>query len=249
MLGIRLSLALFLYAVITLAQGYNPDMVLVEGGEFRMGWNNGGADEKPVHTVLLDDFYIGKYEVTQHEWKLVMGSDSISCYIAGCDSCPVERVSWFNVQQFISKLNAQTNLDYRLPTEAEWEYAARGGIHSRSFKYSGSNEDNRVAWNVGTSNSTSHAVGKKKPNELGLYDMSGNVFEWCSDWYSSGWYAESAVNNPTGPPEGLYRVIRGGSWYYDSSGLRVTDRDSANPLYRYGYIGFRLCRSASSDKK
>jgi formylglycine-generating enzyme required for sulfatase activity len=224
-----------------------PDMVFVPGGKFKMGCNIGGSDESPVHEVVLDDFYIGRYEVTQHQWRMIMDQDTNKCYFDGCDSCPVERVSWYNVMEFIQKLNEKTKMNYRLPTEAEWEYAARGGSRSKGYKYSGSNSDVSVAWKVGISAGRTHPIGRKKPNELGIYDMSGNVFEWCADWYSSTWYQVSPRSNPAGPAEGTYRVIRGGSWFYDHAGLRVTDRESANPTYRYGYVGFRLCRSASTS--
>ncbi len=229
-----------------LATGLRIEMVYVPGGKFKMGCNIGGSDESPVHEVVLDDFYIGKYEVTQHQWRMIMDQDTNKCYFEGCDSCPVERVSWYNVMEFIEKLNEKTQMNYRLPTEGEWEYAARGGPISKGYKYSGSNNDVSVAWKVGISSAKTHPIGRKKPNELGIYDMSGNVFEWCADWYSSTWYQVSPDSNPGGPAEGTYRVIRGGSWFYDYAGLRVADRESANPTYRYGYVGFRLCRSASA---
>ena len=231
------------------AQDPGPEMVFVQGGKFKMGSSIGGEDERPVHEVVLDDFYIGKYEVTQRDWRQIMPADSNKSYFEGCDNCPVEHVSWNNVLAFIAKLNEMTSMNYRLPTEAEWEFAARGATGSKGYKYSGSNTDSNVAWKVGTSGMITHPVGRKKPNELGIYDMSGNVFEWCADWYSSDWYKESAQDNPTGPDEGLYRVIRGGSWFYDQAGLRVTDRESANPSYRYGYVGFRLCRSAKNKPR
>lgn len=240
-----ISCLIFLSGQMILAQEINPDMVFVQGGKFKMGSAIGGEDERPVHEVEVDDYYIGKYEVTQLQWRLVMPLDTNKCYFEGCDSCPVERVSWYNVQEFIAKLNEKTNMNYRMPSEAEWEYAARGGSLSKGYKYSGSNSDISVAWKVGISGMKTHPTGHKKPNELGVYDMSGNVFEWCADWYSSSWYAVSPNKNPVGPPEGISRVIRGGSWFYDYAGLRVTDRESANPTYRYGYVGFRLCRSAS----
>jgi formylglycine-generating enzyme len=229
------------------AQNPNPEMVFIQGGKFKMGYNKGGEDERPVHEVVLDDFYIGKYEVTQQEWRQIMPTDSTKRYFNGCDRCPVEHVSWHNALEFIAKLNEKTGMNFRLPTEAEWEFAARGGTASKGSKYSGSNTDTVVAWKVGTSGMTTHPAGLKKPNELGIYDMSGNVFEWCSDWYSPSWYQVSTADNPVGPAEGDFRVIRGGSWFYDFSGLRTTDRESANPAYRYGYIGFRLCRSANNE--
>jgi len=226
------------------AQSEFPEMVLIHGGTFKMGSKAGGNDERPIHMVSLSDFYIGRFEVTQKQWRMVMTEDTNRCYFNGCDSCPVERVSWYNVNEYIERLNKQTGLNFRLPTEAEWEYAARGGAESKGYKYSGSNNELSVAWKVGTSDMKTHPVGRKKPNELGLYDMSGNVYEWCSDWYSPGWYSVSSGHNPAGPVNGTFKVIRGGSWFYDYAGLRVTDRESANPSYRYGYVGFRLCRPA-----
>lgn len=231
------------------AQESFPAMVFVCGGVFKMGSVMWSADERPVHEVAVDDFYIGKFEVTQNEWKTIMPLDTNKRYFEGCDSCPVERISWYNVQEFLSRLNLQTCMNYRLPTEAEWEYAARGGSFSKGYKYSGSDDDAFVAWKVGNSEAMTHPVGLKKPNELGVYDMSGNVYEWCYDWYAPGWYEVSARDNPDGPPDGEHRVIRGGSWFHDYSGLRVNDRESANPAFRYGYIGFRLCRSAGNDER
>jgi formylglycine-generating enzyme required for sulfatase activity len=216
-------------------------MVLVQGGSFKMGSNQGGSDEMPVHTVFLDDFYIGKYEVTQAEWYKIMPKDPSDRYFAGCDSCPVERVTWSHVQEFIEILNTRTGMNYRLPTEAEWEYAAKGGKMSKGFKYSGSNRYDSVAWTDGNSGNRAHPPGRKKPNELGICDMSGNVYEWCSDWYSPSYYKISPKENPAGPVDGEKRVIRGGSWFFDRSGIRVTEREGANPDFRYGYIGFRLC--------
>ncbi|HDP98542.1 MAG TPA: hypothetical protein ENN22_05075, partial [bacterium] len=155
------------------------DMVFVAGGTFMMG-SNEYDNEKPIHKVYVDDFYIGKYEVTQKQWFEIMGSNPSR--FKG-DNLPVERVSWNDVQEFIRKLNAKTGGNFRLPTEAEREYASRGGSRSAHFKYSGSNNVDNVAWYDNNSGRKTHPVGTKQPNELGLYDMSGNVWEWCSDWY------------------------------------------------------------------
>lgn len=225
-----------------------PEMIFVAGGSFDMGSNLGAVDEKPVHQVTLDDFYIGKYEVTQKQWRELMGIGTTENYFPGCDSCPVERVTWYNVNEYIKRLNNKTGMNFRLPTEAEWEFAARGGRFSKGFKFSGSDNLDSIAWRDGNSNVRTHPVGQKKPNELGIYDMCGNVWEWCSDFYSADYYQKSPVKNPRGPEEGSYRVIRGGSWFHDSKGLRVNSRDSGNPVYYYGYIGFRLCRSAEGKK-
>jgi formylglycine-generating enzyme required for sulfatase activity len=155
---------------------------------------------------------------------------------------PVETVSWDDVQEFIRKLNATTGKKYRLPTEAEWEYAARGGVQSRGYKYSGSNAVGDVAWYDGNSGSATHPVGQKSPNELGLYDMNGNLYEWCSDWF--GAYGSSSQTNPAGPSSGSYRVLRGGSWYYGAQSVRVPYRGSSTPGYRYADLGFRLASSS-----
>lgn len=161
-----------------------PETVLVTGGSYKMGQGSLVESERPAHTVNLASFYIGKYEVTQREYASVMGAGGMENFFPGCDSCPVERVSWFHVQDYLKRLNELTGMHFRLPTEAEWEYAARGGAHSKGYKYSGSNAPQSVGWTVGFSNSKTHPVGQKKPNELGIYDMTGNVFEWCSDYYS-----------------------------------------------------------------
>lgn len=219
-------------------------MVFVEGGSFKMGSNQGGKDERPVHEVFLNSFYIGKYEVTQKEWRELMPEDTNKSFFNGCDNCPVERVTWYGVQEFIGRLNEKTGMKFRLPTEAEWEFAARGGRMSRGFKYSGSNNLDKVAWKDGNSGNSTHPVGTKFPNELGIFDLSGNVCEWCNDWYSPTYYEVSPEQNPQGPLSGIQRVIRGGSWFFDHSGLRTTERAGGNPDFRYGYVGFRLCRLA-----
>ena len=212
-----------------------PEMVYVEGGKFQMGSSSGDSNEQPVHSVTLSSFNIGKYEVTQAQWKAVMGSNPPSLF-SGCDNCPVEPVSWNDVQEFIRKLNAQTGKNYRLPTEAEWEYAARGGKQSRGYTYSGSNDLGSVAWYYANSGSKTHAVGDKQANELGIYDMSGNVEEWCSDWYGN--YSSYNETNPTGASSGQFRVLRGGSW--GAYPCRTVLRDWLNPDSYSVIIGFRL---------
>ena len=212
------------------------NMVFVEGGTFQMGSNDSEAhsDEKPVHSVTLNDYYIGETEVTQELWEAVMGSNPS---VFKGSKKPVEMVSWNNCQEFIMKLNRLTGRDFRLPTEAEWEYAARGGNKSQGYKYSGSNTIDDVAWYDENSLST-HPVGTKAPNELGLYDMSGNVWEWCSDWY--GDYSSSSQTNPTGSSSGSGRVLRGGSWCRDAQCCRVAFRDNNALGLRFDYNGFRL---------
>jgi TonB family protein len=221
----------------------NHEMVFVEGGTFQMGSETGEADERPVHSVTLSSFKIGKFEVTQAQWKAVMGNNPSD--FKGCDDCPVETVSWYDVHDFILKLNAKTGMNYRLPTEAEWEYAARGGKSSKGYTYSGSNDLNAVAWNRENSGSKTHSVGGNHANELGVCDMTGNVWEWCSDWY--GLYNSYSETNPTGASSGQYRVLRGGSWYYSAISCHTAFRNRFFPgLSNYDY-GFRLVLPAEDE--
>ena len=218
-----------------------PEMVAVTGGTFKMGNESGFANEKPEHSVTLANFSIGKYEVTQKQWHAVMGS--YAGKHENCDECPVEFVSWNEVQEFITKLNKKTGKTYRLPTEAEWEFAARGGTRSVNADYSGSFAIDEVGWAEENSGGITHAVGTKKSNELGLFDMSGNVWEWCADWYEKTTYASSPTDNPKGPDNGTKKVFRGGG--YNESGknsCRNTYRNACEPDVRREYIGFRLCR-------
>lgn len=228
-----------------------PEMVYVQGGTFLMGCTaeqgTCDGDESPNHLVTVSDFYIGKYEVTQAQWRAVMGTsirqqrdkgDSGWPIRGEGDNYPMYYVSWDEVQEFISRLNTLTGKRYRLPTEAEWEYAARGGNKSGNYRYSGSNFLEQVAWFSSNSGDSTHPVGTKSPNELGIYDMSGNVWEWCYDWY--GGYGSASQNNPTGPASGSNRVGRGGSWYCGSSICRVANRDFSTPSNRGNILGFRL---------
>ena len=205
-----------------------------------MGSNDSEAedDEQPVHSVTLNDYYIGETEVTQQLWHTVMGSNP--SYFTGDSQRPVDGVSWEDCQTFIRKLNALTGKDFRLPTEAEWEYAARGGNKSRGYKYSGSNTLSDVAWYYNNASGTTHPVKQKRSNELGLYDMSGNVYEWCQDWLDSDYYSQSPSYNPAGPDSGSNRVNRGGSWGCDALGNRVAFRDNIIPVNRYRALGLRL---------
>ncbi len=200
--------------------GVSFKMCFVEGGTFFMGSNDNEAEdkEKPVHRVTLSDYYIGETVVTQALWKAVMGkvkflwlfeTDDNPSYFKG-DNLPVEQVSWYDCQKFISKLNSMTGMNFRLPTEAEWEFAARGGIYSLYTKFSGSNNIDDVAWYYYNSGHKTHPVGTKQANELGIYDMTGNVWEQCSDRY--GRYSSSSQTNPTGPNTGSSPVYRGGGW-------------------------------------
>jgi formylglycine-generating enzyme required for sulfatase activity len=219
--------------------GVTFEMVAVKGGTFTMGCTSEQSDcdddEKPTHSVTLSDYYIGKFEVTQELWQAVMGNNP--SYFKGANY-PVEQVSWNDIQEFIKKLNQKTGANFRLPTEAEWEYAARGGNKSNGYKYSGSNNIDNVAWYKSNSGSKTHPVGQKTPNELGIYDMSGNVWEWCQDWYGN--YSSSSQTNPKGPSSGSDRVLRGGSWGSGARYCRVSYRDADNPDSRGSYCGFRL---------
>lgn len=220
--------------------GVQFTMVAVEGGTFTMGatseqGSDADNDEKPAHEVTLSDYYIGQTEVTQALWEAVMGSNPSG---SKGDNLPVEKVSWDDCQEFIQKLNKLTGKQFRLPTEAEWEYAARGGRKSRGYKYAGSNDIGSVAWYDGNSGKETHAVATKQANELGIYDMSGNVWEWCSDWY--GDYQSSSQSDPQGPSSGFGRVRRGGSCYFDAGICRVSCRAYSTPDSRGTLLGLRL---------
>ena len=225
---------------IPVKDGISIDMVRVEAGTFTMGatpeMEEPGNNEKPAHQVTLtNDYYIGKYEVTQALWKAVMGKNPSR--FKG-DNLPVEYVSWDDCQEFISKLNRIAGKKFRLPTEAEWEYAARGGKYSRGYQYSGSNNLSDVAWYKDNSGSKTHAVGSKQANELGIYDMSGNVFEWCQDWEGS--YSGASQVNPIGANSGAYRVFRGGGWIYKAYGCRLSCRACSTPDLCDDFVGVRL---------
>ena len=209
-----------------------PGMVFVEGGTYQMG-SNSESDEKPIHTVTVSSFYMDKTEVTQAEYRKVMGKNPSK--FSGCDDCPVENVSWHDANEYAKKVGK------RLPTEAEWEYAARGGNKSKGYSYSGSNDLDAVGWYDNNSSGKTHPVAQKQPNELGLYDMSGNVWEWCSDRY--GDYSSSSQTDPQGSNSGEYRVLRGGSWGSLDGSCRVANRNGSDPGSRYYDLGFRLVLS------
>lgn len=238
--------------------GVSFNMIRVEGGTFTMGatseqGSDAEYDEKPAHQVTLSSYHIGETEVTQSLWEAVMGSNPID--FKGADH-PVEHVSWDDCQTFINKLNAITGKTFRLPTEAEWEYAARGGNRSKGYKYSGSNTMDEVGWYYENSGNSrldetnwnysklksngccTHPVKQKKANELGIYDMSGNVWEWCQDWY--GDYSSSSQTNPAGPSSGSIRVLRGGSWPLLAWSCRVSLRFKYTPDSRDISLGLRL---------
>ena len=210
-------------------------MVYVAGGTFQMGSNSGDSDEKPVHTVTVSSFYMDATEVTQAEYRKVMGKNPSR--FSGCDDCPVEQVRWHDANEYAKKVGK------RLPTEAEWEYAARGGNKSKGYTYSGSSGIDAVGWYNNNSGGKTHPVAQKQPNELGLYDMSGNVYEWCSDWYGEESYSSSPQNNPQGPNSGSRRVLRGGGWSSIGNICRVAYRGRFNPDYRSNVLGFRLVLS------
>ena len=226
---------------IFIAHNVMIEMVRVEGGTFTMGAtaeqaSDAFSDELPTHKVTLSPFLIGKYEVSQTLWLAVMGENpSVNTGI----NLPVDNVTWNECQTFITKLDELTGKNFRLLTEAEWEYAARGGNKSKGYKYSGSNNLGDVAWYIDNSNNTSHAMGTKAPNELGIYDMTGNVMEWVSDWKGS--YSSGAQTNPTGPDSGTYRVNRGGSYGNVERLSRITNRNSIDPNMSSKTMGLRLC--------
>ena len=236
-------------------KGVSFKMVLVEGGTFTMGATAEQGSvvlnhEKPAHEVTLDNFMIGQTEVTQALWVAVMGSNP--SWFKGNSNRPVEQVSWTACQTFITRLNALTGEHFRLPTEAEWEYAAHGGKLSKGYTYAGSNSIREVAWYYDNTyalggdnyNYGTHAVATKAPNELGLYDMSGNVWEWCSDFYGSTYYSSSPSANPLGPDTGTgqRRVGRGGGWAFDAQFCRVSCR-ACTPAYWRTALGLRLALS------
>lgn len=247
------------FRVIRKAYGQCPgNMVLVAGGTFPMGSKEGSSGEIPQHKITLTGYYIGKYEVTQAEWLEVMGYNPSSFPGA---ACPVENVSWFDAVEYCNKRSRLeglipcyagrgnnitcnfTNNGYRLPTEAEWEYACRGGCKSHGFEFSGSNNTDEVGWDNKTGRQ-SQPVGEKKANELGIFDMSGNVAEWCWDWYEPGYYRSSPPLNPQGPAQGMRRVVRGGCFFFPEERLRCTAREKFLPLKRTLICGFRVVRTA-----
>ncbi|MBI5750493.1 MAG: formylglycine-generating enzyme family protein [Nitrospinae bacterium] len=238
------------------------EFVFVKGGCYQMGdtFGDGDDDEKPVHEVCVDGFYIGKYEVTQAQWRTIMLYNNPSTF-KNCDTCPVEQVSWDDVQEFITRLNRNSKVQatslnqqkgnspfgkggqggFRLPTEAEWEYAARSG--GKKEKYSGGNNIGSVTWYDNNSGGKTHPVGQKEANGLGLYDMSGNILEWVQDWYDKNYYRNSPKNNPGGASSGRSRVLRGGSWDIVERYARTTHRLWDYPVNSIRNYGFRVVRT------
>jgi formylglycine-generating enzyme required for sulfatase activity len=237
--------------------GVSANMVLVEWGSFQMGSESGDTNEKPVHKVSVRSFLMSKYEINQWDWNLLMESNPSQ--FKG-DTLPVENVTWYEAVEFCNMLSLQEGLTpaykvtkkavtcdfnangYRLPTEAEWEYAAKGGNKDYLvFRYSGGDKLDEVAWHYGNSGNKTHPVGTKAPNSLGIYDMSGNVWEWCWDLFGS--YSSRDQADPKGPSRGATRVRRGGAWYFGGPFLRSSVRGDFLPGNRSSYLGFRVCRS------
>lgn len=242
------------------AQSTNPpDMIFVKGGTFKMGSNDGYADEAPVHSVTLSDFYIGKYEVTVAQYRQFCNATKHSfpsepnkdwydehenaVQWQWIDTYPIVNISYYDAVAYCQWLSELTGENYTLPTEAQWEYAAKGGNKSKNYKFAGSNDIDEVAWYDETTRERGpRSVGKLKPNELGIYDMSGNAWEWCSDNWGN--YSEKAQKDPTGPPPSGFKVVRGGSWYYVDDMSKLTSRDGPKPGKPNFYYGFRVVKSA-----
>ena len=251
------------------------DLVYVRGGSFEMGSEKGESDEKPMHTITLSNYFIGKYEVTVGQFRKFIGATGYktSADINGGsylwngsqwklqpginweydamgfkrpeteENHPVIHVSWTDALEYTKWLSSVTGKAFRLPTEAEWEFAARGGMSSNGYTFAGSNDINQVAWSLDNKSNQTFPVGKKQPNELGIYDMTGNVWEWCNDWYDADYYAKSPSTNPQGAKSGLFKVIRGGSWGGLSNFNRVTFRYRYFPGNRGKFNGFRIAAS------
>ncbi|HYA85943.1 MAG TPA: SUMF1/EgtB/PvdO family nonheme iron enzyme [Nitrospirota bacterium] len=219
--------------------------VFVQGGCYQMGDTSGDGDayKRTGHEVCVNDFYIGKFDVTQAQWRAIMGNNP--SYFSNCgDNCPVENISWNDAQDYIRILNQRTGKNYRLPTEAEWEYAARSG--GKSEMYAGTSSESELgeyAWYKTNSGDQTHPVGQKRSNGLGIYDMSGNVWQWVNDWYDNGYYGNSSRDNPEGPGTGSNRVLRGGCWSNAPKIVRAVHRFSHTPDFRNNAIGFRLSRT------
>jgi len=238
MVSIMIFIWLFFPSLFEIAPEDIGTMVFVEGGTFQMGSNDGPSSQKPVHSVTLSDFYIDKYEVTVKQYREFCNATGRSMPSGqDGDAHPIVNVSWNDASAYAKWAGK------RLPTEAEWEYAARGGNQSKGYTYSGSNNLDEVAWNWDNSGSRTQPVGGKKPNELGIYDMNGNVNEWCSDWYDENYYSESPSTNPQGPNSGVERMLRGGSWVNSGRNCCVTVRGWLRPGLRDVDLGFRCVRT------
>lgn len=246
-----ISLFVVLFSFNTSAQNKNVykklgiEWINVEEGTFSMGSKQGESDEKPVHKVKLDDYQISKYEITFGQYEVFCEEtnrkkpEDVNW---GRGKRPVINVNWNDAAAFCEWLSQKSGDKIKLPTEAQWEYAARGGRLSKNYSYSGSEDVSTVSWYAGNSDKITHQTGQKTPNELGIYDMSGNVYEWCRDWYEKNYYEQSAKSNPQGPLSGYVRVIRGGSWYDLENFLLCTNRECFPPFRCFWHIGFRIVK-------
>lgn len=251
-------LILFVFTEISAQNSKSPEMIFVKGGSFKMGSNDGYEDEQPIHNVTLNDFYISKYEITVAQYKKFCKatgrrfpqSPNRSWYTEHSqirewvwrDNHPIVNVSWNDANAYCQWLSSETGENFSLPTEAQWEYAAKGGAKSNNYEYAGSSNIEKVAWfDETTFERGTKPVGQLSPNELGIYDMSGNVFEWCKDFY--GEYSSKNQNNPQGAKSGQYKTIRGGSWYYIDEFCRITQRDSPKATLKKFNYGFRIVKN------
>lgn len=248
----QLTAVLLLFTATAMAQAPaipdKPEVIFVQGGTFSMGRNSGSSDEKPVHSVTVSSFSIGKYPVTVGQYKKFcestgrqMPKDTPSW--GWNNSHPMVLVNYNDAVAYCNWLGEEYGGDWRLPTEAEWEYAAKGGNKSNGYTYSGSNDLETVGWFSDNAGGQTNRVGRKKANELGIYDMSGNVWEWCRDWYVDDYYANSPKNNPRGPATGSYRLLRGGSFNYSSAESHVANRSILTPDLLFFTLGFRVVLS------
>ena len=241
----------------TLIHEILDEMILIPGGSFLMGATDGEEDERPIHNVLVNSFYLSKYEITLKQWKDLMGTEPVheenNRYFKMGNRFPVVNVNWYEAKEFIAKLNDVIGHGFRLPTEAEWEYACRAGSKTKFSHGQLKMGLSQYAWYYDNAFKKGemypHEVGTRKPNKFGLYDMMGNVYEWCFDWYGRNYYAESQVQNPQGPVYGSSKVVRGGDWARTDYFLRVTSRRYYSPHYRDVNVGFRLARNVEKDLK
>ena len=238
-------LILFLFHCQAQTTTHYPVMINIKGGTFNMGGTE--SDEKPVHSVTVNDFSMGKYEITVAQYKAFCKSTGRTMPKTPSwglkDNYPIVNINFNDASVYCNWLSKVTGKKYRLPTEAEWEYAARGGSKNSNYLYAGGNTIDEVGWNSSNAGDQAQAVGIKKVNELGLYDMSGNVMEWCNDWYNYSYYATSPTINPQGPTSGSIHILRGGSWYHSPSFCRVAFRSGNRPSDRYDSRGFRVVLS------
>jgi sulfatase modifying factor 1 len=244
---ITLLASLFLILATAHAQTY-PELIKVTGGTFTMGDEYGfNKHEQPTHQVTLSDFYIGKTEVTVAQYRVYCNATGVSMpeepSFGWTNNAPIVNVSWSAAINYCDWLSEKLDKNISLPTEAQWEYAARGGNQSQGYTYAGGPSMATAGWYTDNSEDKTHNVATKKANELGLYDMSGNVWEWCRDWYDGDYYASSPSTNPKGPTSGAYRVLRGGGWYDSAARCRVAFRNYYDPSYRYFNYGFRVALS------